>query len=127
MRALLAAARVVLHSRNGTLAEQLARVQAAAVAVRTDRNRPVSFGHVAPRDIPDFPVEDLRHFNGYGGFSSDGREYVIRLRHGESTPQPWINVIARDGFGFHVSAEGVGFTWAVNSRDYQITPWSNDP
>lgn len=127
MRALLAAARVVLHSRNGTLAEQLARVQAAAVAVRTGRDRPVSFGHAAPRDMPDFPVEDLRHFNGYGGFSSDGREYVIRLRHGESTPQPWINVIARDGFGFHVSAEGVGFTWAVNSRDYQITPWSNDP
>ncbi|XQZ48338.1 hypothetical protein E2977_04105 (plasmid) [Paracoccus yeei] len=50
------------------------------------------------------------------------REYVTRLRHGQATPQPWINVIARDDFGFHVSAEGAGFTWAVNSRDYQVTP-----
>ncbi|HRO15857.1 MAG TPA: hypothetical protein PLL33_12600, partial [Paracoccus sp. (in: a-proteobacteria)] len=35
--------------------------------------------------------------------------------------------MAREDFGFHVSAEGADYTWAVNSRDYQITPWSNDP
>ncbi|ARC39213.2 protein ndvB (plasmid) [Paracoccus yeei] len=129
LRALLAVARVVLHSRNGTLSEQLARIQtlappATAPDARLSLPAPAS---TPPRDIPAFPTEELRHFNGYGGFSADGREYVIRLRHGESTPHPWINVIARDDFGFHVSAEGAGFTWAVNSRDYQITPWSNDP
>ncbi|WP_196053573.1 GH36-type glycosyl hydrolase domain-containing protein [Paracoccus lichenicola] len=127
LRALLAVARVVLHSRNGTLSEQMARVDAAKAA--PPRLAQLSLPGPAtgvPRDLPAFPAEDLRHFNGYGGFSADGREYVVRLRHGETTPQPWINVIARDGFGFHVSAEGAGFTWAVNSRDYQITPWSND-
>ena len=30
-------------------------------------------------------------------------------------------------FGFHTSAEGAAFTWSRNSRDYQLTPWSNDP
>ncbi|MCZ0964243.1 GH36-type glycosyl hydrolase domain-containing protein [Paracoccus benzoatiresistens] len=126
LQALLAVARVVLHSRNGPLAEQLARGQATAAPLQSRRPRLVPAAYAAPREMPEFPAEDLRHFNGYGGFSSDGREYVIRLRHGEFTPQPWINVIARDDFGFHVSAEGAGFTWAVNSRDYQITPWSND-
>ena len=46
---------------------------------------------------------------------------------GQSTPAPWINVIANPAFGFQVSAEGSGFTWSVNSREHQLTPWSNDP
>ena len=43
------------------------------------------------------------------------------------TPAPWINVIANESFGFQVSAEGSGYTWAGNSRENQLTPWSNDP
>ncbi|WP_435171592.1 GH36-type glycosyl hydrolase domain-containing protein [Falsirhodobacter sp. 1013] len=125
LRGLLATARVVLHTRNGTLGEQLARMQPeiARPPLRLNLAPPVA----APHATPAFPKERLAHFNGYGGFSADGREYVTRLRHGQATPHPWINVIARDGFGGHISAEGAGFTWAANSRDYQITPWSNDP
>ncbi|WP_204352691.1 GH36-type glycosyl hydrolase domain-containing protein [Salinicola halophilus] len=73
------------------------------------------------------PVEDLEFFNGLGGFARDGREYVCVLDDGATTPQPWINVIANAGFGFQVSAEGSGYVWADNSRDNQLTPWSNDP
>ena len=51
----------------------------------------------------------------------------ITLGPGQSTPAPWINVIANPSFGFQVSAEGCGFTWSVNSREHQLTPWSNDP
>ena len=54
-------------------------------------------------------------------------EYVVRLDGTANTPHPWINVISNESFGFHVSAEGAGFTWSQNSRDYQVTPWSNDP
>ena len=71
--------------------------------------------------------EGLDFWNGFGGFSSDGREYVTRLRGGEATPQPWINVISNETFGFHVAAEGAGFIWSRNSRDYQLTSWTNDP
>ncbi len=46
---------------------------------------------------------------------------------GRSTPAPWINVIANPRFGFQVAAEGSGYTWAENSRENQLTPWSNDP
>src|SRR6185369_10120538 len=44
-----------------------------------------------------------------------------------TTPSPWINVIANSGFGFQVAAEGSGYTWAENSRENQLSPWSNDP
>lgn len=71
--------------------------------------------------------DNLEFFNGLGGFSQQGREYVTCLNDGENTPAPWINVIANQAFGFQVSASGSGYTWAENSRENQITPWLNDP
>lgn len=68
----------------------------------------------------------LNYFNGYGGFSEDGK-YTIRLTEDLNTPLPWINVIANRNFGFVVSETGVGFTWAHNSRENKLTPWYNDP
>ena len=49
------------------------------------------------------------------------------LRDGLRTPAPWINVVANPGAGFHVAADGAGYTWTGNSRENQLTPWSNDP
>ncbi len=69
----------------------------------------------------------LEFFNGLGGFAAGGREYVTILGPGQSTPAPWINVVANPDFGFQVSTEGGGSTWSVNSRENQLTPWSNDP
>src|SRR3546814_5372261 len=76
---------------------------------------------------PSRASEGLEFFNGLGGFDRDGREYVTILDAGITTPAPWINVIANPGFGFQVAAEGSGYTWAENSRENQLTPWSNDP
>ncbi len=65
--------------------------------------------------------------NGLGGFSADGREYVIYLAPGQAPPAPWVNVIANPEFGFLVSESGGGYTWALNSGENRLTPWSNDP
>ena len=73
------------------------------------------------------PAPDLEFFNGLGGFAEGGKEYVTILGPGQSTPAPWINVIANPAFGFQVATEGSGYTWSVNSRENQLTPWSNDP
>ena len=73
------------------------------------------------------PRRELEFFNGLGGFAADGREYVTILGEGQWTPAPWINVIANPSFGFQVSVEGAGYTWAINSQQHQITQWSNDP
>jgi cyclic beta-1,2-glucan synthetase len=42
-------------------------------------------------------------------------------------PAPWINVIANPACGFLVSESGLGYTWACNSQQFRLTPWSNDP
>ncbi|HSB66954.1 MAG TPA: glucoamylase family protein, partial [Anaerolineales bacterium] len=73
------------------------------------------------------PIESLQFFNGYGGFSKDGREYVIELPPGRRTPAPWVNVIGYPNFGFMVSESGSQSTWAGNSGENRLTPWSNDP
>ena len=41
-------------------------------------------------------------------------------------PAPWTNIIANPTFGFQVSTEGGGVTWALNSQQNQLTPWSKD-
>ncbi|HXQ64442.1 MAG TPA: protein ndvB, partial [Steroidobacteraceae bacterium] len=130
-RALLASvARVVLVGQRGTLANQLDRVPEPKKVTRTTRKRTVA-GAEQPVAPPAFAGAGARpaleFFNGLGGFAKDGREYVTILGPGQSTPAPWINVIANPEFGFQVATEGGGTTWSVNSRENQLTPWSNDP
>ncbi|AWZ47783.1 cyclic beta 1-2 glucan synthetase [Clostridiaceae bacterium 14S0207] len=68
----------------------------------------------------------MEFYNGYGGFSKNGREYHIFLQNGENTPAPWINVISNKTFGFHISESGSSYTWNENSRENKITEWNND-
>ena len=124
MRELLqGVARVTLVARRGTLAEQLSRIPKHSTKLVTAR-RTSSLALTSPVKVPH---EDLEFFNGLGGFAKMGREYVTVLRSGHSTPAPWINVVSNPGFGFQVSSDGSSYTWAENSRENQLTPWSNDP
>ena len=118
-------ARVSLPARRGLIAAQLSHLPPAELRVPPTRHAqaiapvlPAAAGENGER--PEF-------FNGLGGFDRDGREYRIDLDGERTTPAPWINVVANPAFGFQVSAEGSGYTWAGNSRDNQLSPWSNDP
>lgn len=73
------------------------------------------------------PFMELPYFNGIGGFTPDGKEYVLYLGPNTHTPAPWINVIANPSFGTMVSETGLGTTWFGNSQTNRLTPWSNDP
>ena len=117
-------ARVVLAAQRGRLFEQLERIP-EPVASDEGRAKARRFSVKAPPGPARVP--DLEFFNGLGGFARNGREYVTVLGPGQSTPAPWINVIANPTFGFQTGTEGGGYTWSVNSRENQITPWSNDP
>ena len=121
-------ARAVLHGDRGSLADQLRRasdtdIRRAGVAMPALKSSPKR----PPAPPTAQPYPELEFFNGCGGFENDGRDYVTVLDNGETTPAPWINVVANPGFGFQVSADGSGFTWARNSQQNQLTPWSNDP
>ena len=80
-----------------------------------------------PERLAALRTPELEFFNGLGGFAAGGKEYVTILGPGQSTPAPWINVIANSTFGFQTATEGSGYTWSANSRENQLTPWSNDP
>ncbi|MGZ3769298.1 MAG: GH36-type glycosyl hydrolase domain-containing protein [Bdellovibrio sp.] len=120
-----AMAKVLISSEWGSLKEQINR------KIIQERNLPVfsppSLVKVPYKNQP-LNIPKLDHFNGLGGFTKEGHEYVIVLQPEQWTPAPWINVIANGkDFGFQVSESGSGFTWGSNSRENRITPWSNDP
>ena len=120
---LQATARVALIARRGPIADQLSRMPPSPIRPSPGRRRTPPMTVLPPSPAP----QSLEFFNGLGGFDKDGREYVTILDAGQTTPMPWINVIANPGFGFQVATEGSGYSWAENSRENQLTPWSNDP
>jgi cellobiose phosphorylase len=127
---LAAAARAVLGGGRGSLADQMDRRPAAAPPARP----PIPRTQIAaePAGQPATPPEGLRFWNGQGGFTADGREYVIVVdgtaRGGPALPPaPWTNVLANPGFGCLVTEAGLGYSWAGNSQMNRLTPWSNDP
>jgi cyclic beta-1,2-glucan synthetase len=122
-----AAARVILRDSDGTLIEQLSRTEtvSAGKSIGSDVFRAPLRSRAG--DLPK-PITEPRLFdNGMGGFTLDGREYVISLRGSERPPAPWTNVLANPDFGCLVTEAGGGYTWAGNSQMNRLTPWSNDP
>jgi len=78
-------------------------------------------------DLKNEFQETLHYFNGYGGFSKDGREYWILVDHQHPTPLPWSNILANPEFGTLLTEAGASYTWSQNSREHKLSPWSNDP
>ena len=115
-------ARVSLVAARGPLAQQI------GVPYETVEE-PVLLDTRRTEDEPSrmLPFKELPYFNSLGGFSIDGREYVIYLGPDINTPAPWVNVIANPTFGTMISETGAGFTWFGNSQRNRLTQWSNDP
>ena len=120
------AARVVLDGERGTLGQQMAELLQRPMALPAFVPT-VGAQEIVDRTPPLLRPTDLQFDNGMGGFSADGREYVIYLRPGENTPAPWLNVIANADFGTLVSEAGLGYSWALNSGENRLTAWRNDP
>jgi cyclic beta-1,2-glucan synthetase len=116
---LLAAARVVLYGDRGPLSDQtdaLGRMRDLPPA-----HQPSGFpSNTEPRTPP---IGELKFANGVGGFTPDGREYVIT----GVPPAPWTNVLANSRAGCLATDAGLGYSWAANSQANRLTPWSNDP
>ncbi len=122
-----AVARVVINDAWGTLAEQMDRVPARTVRIgQFAPTRLATPPWSPPRPVP-VAGAGLVLFNGTGGFSADGREYVIDLPPGVTTPAPWVNVLANASFGTVISEAGAAYTWSENAHEFRLTPWSNDP
>jgi cyclic beta-1,2-glucan synthetase len=118
-------ARAIITDNRGTLMEQINRRVPAETKIPA--LAPVRTSRPEPRAVAALPRGDLLFFNGLGGFTPDGREYVISTARGQVTPAPWVNVLANAHFGTVVSENGSAYTWSENAREFRLTPWHNDP
>jgi len=118
-------ARAIITDSRGTLADQINRRSLGEITVplltltRTHPSEPLA--------VAALPRRDLTFFNGLGGFTPDGREYVITTTRGQATPAPWVNVLANPHFGTVISESGLAYTWSENAHEFRLTPWGNDP
>lgn len=69
------------------------------------------------RDIP----KTLNGLEVYGGFFFENSFFIT-----EKPNLPWCHVLANPTFGTLLTDSSVGFSWAINSRENKLTPWSND-
>jgi cyclic beta-1,2-glucan synthetase len=118
-------ARVILSDNRGTLKEQVGRRRVSPPMMPTLSVSKASRSFVNNK-LAALPP-DLQFFNGLGGFTRAGDEYIIRLAEGATTPAPWANVLANPNFGTLVSESGQGYTWIENAHEFRLTPWENDP
>ncbi len=116
-------ARVSIDDNGGTLTDHVKRTKIAKGVIPDI----VATKTYSPA-LTQIPLpKDLVFFNGLGGFSADGNEYVIAIDNKETTPVPWVNVIANPNFGTVISESGSAYTWTENAHELRLTPWNNDP
>ncbi|MBU3018766.1 cyclic beta 1-2 glucan synthetase [Paraglaciecola agarilytica] len=116
--------RAILVDTRGTLDEQVNRrtLGEKRVAPLT----PTRTFRLKTAMEPGKPRRDLLLGNGLGGFSNDGREYIITTTLANQTPLPWVNVLANAQFGTVIAESGLSYTWSENAHEYRLTPWSED-
>ncbi|RYF96992.1 MAG: cyclic beta 1-2 glucan synthetase, partial [Chitinophagaceae bacterium] len=115
-------ARVIISDKKGSLADQLKKK--IPIANITPYLTPAQLVTPLAEAVYDYP--DRIFNNGLGGFSPEGHEYII-VSGKQSTPAPWVNIIANKNFGSIISERGSSYTWFENAHSYRLTPWHNDP
>lgn len=118
-------ARIVLTDRGGMLADQIDRRGRREITMPS--LVPTRSPMAAVADSKELPPRELVYANGLGGFTPDGREYVITTEPSQRTPAPWANVLANSQFGTVVTESSLGYTWFENAHELRLTPWYNDP
>jgi cyclic beta-1,2-glucan glucanotransferase len=116
-------ARIIISDTKGSLAYQVNKKNIAKTIV-PNLTPKSSFSQLITNII--LP-QDLLFFNGLGGFTPDGKEYIIITGNQQSTPAPWVNVLANANFGTVISESGQSYTWANNAHEFRLSPWNNDP
>ena len=118
-------ARIIIKDNRGTLVDQINRRSVIEAVV--PRFKPTRAQYASRQKPKEINHPNLIMFNGLGGFTPDGREYVIKTKPGSVTPAPWVNVLANPHFGSVISESGSASTWSENAHEFRLTPWHNDP
>ncbi len=123
---LLSLARIVFDTSLGSLDEQINFASSSGTPDTVAFKEAAQQELIGSISLVKNVSEDLIYYNGLGGFTSEGKSYVIKFSPENPTPLPWSNVISNEKFGTLVTESGLGYTWNINSQINKITPWSND-
>ncbi|MEO7150167.1 MAG: glucoamylase family protein, partial [Burkholderiaceae bacterium] len=114
-------ARVRLHADGRPLAHHVQDWREELAAAHSER------AAVANEAVATLPAMGGSPRVPLGEFSLRTGEFRFDVSAFQRPRRPWVNVLANPDFGAQISEAGGGYTWAMNSRLNQLTPWSNDP
>ena len=120
--ALLSMARVVLIADGRPIETQITALKVVWSATGRSKATALEMAAAFRQTLP--PPHTVK--TPVGQFDSHSGEFQFDISPTRRPQRPWVNVIANASFGFQVSETGSSYTWAINSRQHQITPWSND-
>lgn len=82
---------------------------------------PDKYKKSVPRVYPSQNIREMQPLSDEPDRFTDGG-YIIN-RH---PSLPWSHTLSNSVFGTLITDRSLGFTWALNSRQNKLTPWSND-
>ena len=119
-------ARVRLSADGRTLRQHVAELVAWHDTAQANRTLPSARAYPASGHVLQGAQHQVTALSA-GQFDAHNGHYRFTLNSTQSTPRPWVNVLANPQFGALISESGAGCTWADNARLRQISAWGNDP
>lgn len=89
-------------------------------------NKQIVINDEQDKERENINMQELKYYNEYGGFSADGKEYLIKVNKENRLPNVWSHVIANPKFGTLVTESMGGYTWNENCKLNRISAWSNN-
>ena len=118
--------KLVFNAQNGNLNLQLNDIEDDIPKVYIERSNQQLNLLEEPKQENKLLNNNLLYYNEYGGFSADGKEYLLRINKENNTPAPWSNIMANNNFGTLVTETNGGYSWYKNCRLNRISAWSNN-
>lgn len=115
--------RIIIDAKNGGIETYLKDLEEAEKNIEQVKKDKITN---LETEIYPLKKEELLYDNSYGGFSPDGREYLIYKNNENLLPSVWSNIISNRFFGTVVTDNLGGYTWSKNSRLNRLTAWNND-
>lgn len=119
--------KLIIDASKGNILMQLADYEENIPIITINENNEVPEFFEEEKNVNQLINSNLKYYNEYGGFSQDGKEYLIRVNKNENIPAPWSHIMANEKFGTIVTESMGGYTWYKNSRLNRVSSWSNNP
>lgn len=123
-------ANLIIHAKDGdleTALEDLEQDYRNSIKIMGNQDQKQDMITIESKMSINFPTDNLKYYNEYGGFSEDGKEYKIRVNKNHRLPTVWSHVLANPYFGTVVTENMGAFTWSDNSRLNRMSSWNNNP